>query len=147
MNVKQMAQIFFFNDRGRLNGKGILTFLYTNDEYKGDIQIQDYENGSPTGRSEYYWGNGGYEKISETGWGIRHLHSRDIILEGHMQSDFPKGPGYFSYKGTKYEGVYKLNEERCLFISNNRRAYSCGISHEARFNEATATQYKTEVNN
>ena len=51
MNVKQMAQIFFFNDRGRLNGKGILTFLYTNDEYKGDIQIQDYENGSPTGRS------------------------------------------------------------------------------------------------
>ena len=34
-----------------------------------------------------------------------------------------------------------------LIFSNNNKAYITGISHEQRFNEASATQYKTEVHN
>ena len=56
-------------------------------------------------------------------------------------------PVRFTYKNTKYEGRYDLNTRRCLFISNNRRAYSCNIVSTPRFNEATAKQYQTEVNN
>ena len=64
-----------------------------------------------------------------------------------MEGGFPRGAGFFTYKENKYSGIYKLNDKRCLFISNNNKAYRCGISHEQRFNEATATQYKTEVHN
>ena len=37
--------------------------------------------------------------------------------------------------------------ERCLFISDNNKAYRCRITDNARFHEATATQYKAIVNN
>ena len=137
----------YCNERGKLNGKNILTFLYTNDEYKGDLKIEDYVNGEPMGKREYYWGDGDYEKIFENGWGFRVYSDNEKIMEGELEGGFAKGPGYFTYKGTRYSGVYKLNNVRCLFISNNNKAYSCGISHEARFNETTATQYKTQVNN
>ena len=99
------------------------------------------------GKREYYWGDGDYEKIFENGWGFRVYSDNEKIMEGELEGGFAKGPGYFTYKGTRYSGVYKLNNVRCLFISNNNKAYSCGISHEARFNETTATQYKTQVNN
>ena len=33
-----------------------------------------------------------------------------------------------------------------IYLYNNK-AYITGISHEQRFNEASATQYKTEVRN
>ena len=73
---------------------------------------------------------------------------KDKTMEGTFADNgFPNGPGRFTYKNTKYEGRYDLNARRCLFISNNRRAYSCNIVHTPRFNEATAKQYQTEVNN
>ena len=137
----------YCNERARLNGKDILTFLYTNDEYKGDLMIMDYENGLEKGKSEYYWGDGDYEKIFPDGWGFRVFDNNQQIFEGHLEGGFPSGRGNFTYKGTKYSGLYKLNETRCLFISDSGKAYSCGISHTARFNEAEATQYKTNVNN
>ena len=138
----------YCNENANLHGKDILTFFYTDDEYKGDLMINDYVNGEQNGNHEYYWGDGDYEKRLANGWGIRAYKDKERVMEGtFMDNGFPKGPGYFSYKGTKYEGVYDLNEERCLFISNNRRAYVTHISHEARFNEAEAKQYKAEVNN
>ena len=113
--------------------------------------IDDYINGEKTGKHEYYWGDGDYEKKYESGLGMRYYKGTDdkdrIMVGTFMDNGFPKGDGIFSYNGTKYSGVYKLNEERCLFISDNRKAYSCRISHNARFNEATAKQFKTEVHN
>ena len=79
--------------------------------------------------------------------GIRVYNDKKRVMEGQFEGGFPNGPGYFTYKGTKYSGVYKLNNESCLFISNNNKAYRCEISHNARFNEVTTTQYKTQVNN
>ena len=137
----------YCNERGEINGKEILTFIYSNDEYKGDLAIEDFVNGEQKGKSEYYWGDGSYEKIMENGWGIRVLNDKERVFEGKLEGGFPNGPGYFTYKGTKYSGVYQLNKERCLFISDNNKAYKCLISHNPRFNEATATQYKTQVNN
>ena len=134
------------NEFGSFHGD-ILTLIYSNEEYKGDICIDNYINGIITKKEEYYWGNGGYEKISETGWGIRYLKDGKRIFEGMMERGFPRGVGFFTYKGNKYSGIYKLNKKRCLFISNNNKAYITGISHEQRFNEASATQYKTEVHN
>ena len=137
----------YCNEQGELNGKEILTFIYSNDEYKGDIKIEDFVNGVPTGKSEYYWGNGDYERIMENGWGFRVFNDEKEVMEGQIERGFANGPGYFTYKGTKYIGIYKLNNERCLFISSNNKAYRCGIGHNPRFNEANATQYKTQVNN
>ena len=141
----------FCDEYGQLNGKDILTLIYSNNEYKGDLMIDDYINGEKTGKHEYYWGDGDYEKKYESGLGMRYYKGTDdkdrIMVGTFMDNGFPKGDGIFSYNGTKYSGVYKLNEERCLFISDNRKAYSCRISHNARFNEATAKQFKTEVHN
>ena len=121
--------------------------IYSNNEYKGDLYISDYINGEQTKKREYYWGDGDYEKVMENGWGMRYCKDNERIFEGIMINGFPRGFGYFSYKGTKYTGNYDLNDTRCLFISNDNKAYRCGISHDARFNTATATQYKTEVHN
>lgn len=138
----------YCNENGELNGKDIFTFLYNNDEYKGDLIISDYINGKPTGKHEYYWGDGDYEKINENRIGMRSFKDKERIMVGTFAGNgFPKGYGYFIYKGTKYEGTYDLNDQRCLFISFDRRAYKSRISHAARFNEAVATQYKVEVNN
>ena len=137
----------YCNERGHLNGKDILTFIYTNDEYKGDLMIEDYENDVAVGKLEYYWGDGDYEKVLGNGWGVRVFNDEERAMEGQFKKGFPYGPGYFTYKGKKYSGVYNLNTERCLFISDNNKAYRCRITHTARFHEATATQYKTVVNN
>lgn len=138
----------YCNENANFHGNDIITFLYTNDEFKGDLMIKDYNDGEEVGKREYYWGDGDYEKILANNWGIRAYKDGEKIMEGTFTGrGFPEGFGYFTYKDTKYKGEYHLNDKRCLFISNNRRAYSCGISNEARFNEATATQYKTEVNN
>ena len=138
----------YCNEFGNLNGKDVLTLIYSNNEYKGDLKIEDYIDGEKTGKLEYYWGDGGYEKVLENGWGIRNFEDDERIMEGTMMSNgFPSGFGYFTYNGNKYTGNYDLNSERCLFISNDNKAYRCGITHNARFNEATATQYKTEVLN
>jgi hypothetical protein len=137
----------YCNGNGVLNGKEILTLLYTNDEYKGDLKIEDYVNGVPMGKHEYYWGDGDYEKILEDGWGFRAFNDNERVLEGKLEGGFPNGLGYFTYKGKKYSGLYKLNSERCLFVSENGKAYRCRIVHTPRFNETTATQYKAQVNN
>ena len=138
----------YCNEFGNLNGKDVLTLIYSNNEYKGDLKIEDYIDGEKTGKLEYYWGDGGYEKVLENGWGIRNFEDDERIMEGTMMPNcFPSGFGYFTYKGKKYTGRYDLNSVRCLFISNDNKAYRCTITHNARFNEATATQYKTEVHN
>ena len=143
----------YCDEDGLLHGKDILQLIYTNDEYKGDLTITDMNHGEPTGKHEYYWGDGDYEKMLENGWGIRLIknkfdNDKDKTMEGTFADNgFPYGPGRFTYKNTKYEGRYDLNTRRCLFISNNRRAYCCNIVHTPRFNEATAKQYQTEVNN
>ena len=137
----------YCNENGDLHGKDILTLIYSNNEFKGDLYISDYINGEQTKKREYYWGNGGYEKVMENGWGMRYCKDNETIFEGIMINGFPRGFGYLSYKGTKYTGNYDLNNARCLFISNDNKAYRCRITHDDRFNTATATQYKTEVHN
>lgn len=94
------------NEFGSFHGD-ILTLIYSNEEYKGDICIDNYINGIITKKEEYYWGKGGYEKISETGWGIRYLKDGKRIFEGMMERGFPRGVGFFTYKGNKYSGIYK----------------------------------------
>ena len=141
----------FCDEFGLLDGKDIITLIYSNNEYKGDLFINDYKNGEKVGKHEYYWGDGDYEKKWENGWGLRYFKGddgKDRIMEGtFMDNGFPEGEGNFTYDGKKYSGTYKLNEQRCLFISDGGKAYRCKISHDARFNEATAKQFKTEVHN
>ena len=141
----------FCDENGKLSGKDILTLIYSNNEYKGDLFINDYINGKKYGKHEYYWGDGDYEKIYANNYGVRYFNDdgdNDRIMEGTFAPNgFPRGPGYFTYKGTKYSGEYKLNDERCLFISNNRKAIRTRITHDARFNETTAKQFKTQVHN
>ena len=85
------------NEFGSFHGD-ILTLIYSNEEYKGDICIDNYINGIITKKEEYYWGNRGYEKISETGWGIRYLKDGKRIFEGMMEGGFPRGVGFILIK-------------------------------------------------
>ena len=135
------------NEFGKINGDNNINLIYTDKEYKGDIYIGGLNCEKWDGKGEYYWGNGDYERIMENGWGFRVFNDEKEVMEGQIEGGFANGPGYFTYKGTKYIGIYKLNNERCLFISSNNKAYRCGIGHNPRFNEANATQYKTQVNN
>ena len=143
----------FCNQNGEMNGQNVLHLIYTNDEYKGDLFIGTLVNGKKIGYGEYYWGDGDYEKaISPNGWGIRYFakkennkyNSEDYYIEGNLHGGFAQGKGFLTYDGTRYSGLYKLNEKRCLFISDNGKSFRIEVSHDARFNEATAKQFKIE---
>ena len=141
----------FCNERGDMNGQNVWHLYYTNDEYKGDLFIGTLVNGERIGYGEYYWGNGDYEKsIRPNGWGIRYCVTNPneiYCFEGNLYRGFPEGRGFLTYNGTKYSGLYKLNEKRCLFLSDNEKSFRVNISHDARFNEATTKQFKKENNN
>ena len=133
---------------GVLNGTGML-LIYRNDNFKGDLFIGNFENGMEKGYGEYYWGNGDYEKkIFPEGYGERYFKDEvEIKMEGYMIGGFARGRGFFTYDGTKYSGEYYLNDERCLFLSDDGKAIKYLIGNTARFNEATAKQFKVDVNN
>lgn len=141
----------FCNERGDMNGQNVWHLYYTNDEYKGDLFIGTLVNGERIGYGEYYWGDGDYEKsIRPNGWGIRYCVTNPneiYCFEGNLYRGFPEGRGFLTYNGTKYSGLYKLNETRCLFLSDNKKSFRVKISHDARFNEATTKQFKKENNN
>ena len=136
------------DDQGDLHGENIMILFYGNENEKGDLIIGNYVHGKKIGYGEYYWGNGDYEKkIYPNGWGIRYYAKKNYFMEGNLINGFPKGNGIFTYDGKRFSGNYLLNKERCLFLSDNGKAYSCSIIHTPRFNEAIATQFKTEANN
>ena len=87
------------------------------------------------------------KKNYQNGWGIRYFAEDNYFMEGKLINGFPKGKGNFTYEGKKYSGNYLLNNERCLFLSDNGKAYCCSICNFPRFNEVIPTQFKTEVNN
>ena len=136
------------DDQGHLHGENIMTLIYGNENEKGDLIIENYIHGEKFGYEEYYWGNGDYEKKNyQNGWGIRYFAEDNYFMEGKLINGFPKGKGNFTYEGKKYSGNYLLNNERCLFLSDNGKAYCCSICNFPRFNEVIPTQFKTEVNN
>jgi len=131
-----------------MDGDNILYFIYTKNEFKGDMYIGGFKNNLCSGFGEYYWGDGDYEKIDYiTGWGVRYLTSNDIYLEGKLIGGFPEGEGYLTYKDEKYKGIYRLNEIRCLFEADNGKAYRCNIVHNKRLNEAIVKQVEEKVHN
>lgn len=126
-----------------------MRLIYGNENEKGDLFLGTYVHGETKGYGEYYWGNGDYMKsIRPEGWGIRYVSDSNYFMEGYYpKRAFPKGDGFLTYDGVKYTGAFFLNEKRCLFISDNNKAFKVLICNDARFNEAIATQFKTEVNN
>lgn len=131
-----------------MDGDNILHFIYTTDEFKGDMYIGGFKNDLWSGFGEYYLGNGDYEKKDYiTGWGVRYSTSDDIYLEGKLIGGFPEGEGYLTYKDEKYKGIYRLNEIRCLFEADNGKAYSTEIGHNKRLNEAIVAQVGERVHN
>jgi hypothetical protein len=157
---KIMPSIFYkINDNGNLySGQctydgvshgTVMNLIYSNNNYKGDLFIGNYVNGKINGYGEYYWGNGDYEKqIYPEGYGERCFKDEvELKMEGYLIRGFATGRGFFTYDGKKYSGVYYLNDVRCLFLSDDGKALKYGIGNTARFNEATATQFKVDVNN
>ena len=149
--IKSDGMIYYgtCNEKGNMHGKNIWQLYYTNDEFKGDLFVGTFIDGERIGYGEYYWGDGDFQKsIYPKGWGIRYCgnHEDKYYFEGYLIKGFPSGPGFLTYEGTKYSGNYDLNGERCLFISNDRKAFKTQISHSGRFNEAINTQFKVEEN-
>lgn len=139
----------YINEKIEVHGENSLVLNYTQGNAKEDLFIGTYVNDERIGYGEYYWGDGDYEKkINPVGWGVRYFADKNAYLEGSMQENgFPSGKGKLTFEGDVYNGVYILTNTRCLFVSDNRKAYGVTIVNTPRFNEATATQYKTEVNN
>ena len=136
------------DEKGYFHGKNVMCLYYGNENAKGDLTMNTYIHGEKIGYGEYYWGDGDFmKKIFPEGLGVRYHHDSDMYMEGYFINGFPKGRGFFTYEGEKYSGEYFLNDKRCLFLSDNGKAYCASIDDSARFNEATATQFKTEVNN
>ena len=128
----------------------VIWLMYSNDPYKGDLFVGNYVNGERKGYGEYYWGNGSYEKqIYPEGYGERFFKGEvEKIMEGYLIRGFARGRGFFTYDGTKYSGEYLLNDERCLFLSDDgKKAIKYNIVDTPRFNEATVKQFKVEANN
>ena len=149
--IKSDGYLFFgyCNQDGDMHGEKVLQLLYTNDEYKSDLFYGSYINGKREGYGEYYWGDGDYEKLFyPNGYGIRYAQSRDYFMEGILKGGFADGPGFLTYKGVKYEGIFYLQEDKDtdLFISNNRKAFRIYISHAGRNNAAEGQQFKVEQN-
>ena len=138
----------YCNEQGDMHGTNIMNLIYSNENYKGDLFIGNYENGIRKGYGEYYWGDGDYEKkINPEGWGVRYFSKSDCYMEGFLiDIGFAKGEGYLTYDNKQYYGKYLLNDERCLFLSNNGKSLRFNISNTPRFNEATIKQFKVEEN-
>ena len=138
------------DEKGSFHGEKVMRLIYGNENEKGDLFLGTVVHGKVIGYGEYYWGHGDYMKsIRPKGWGVRYVNDEEpYYMEGYFpNSSFPKGPGLLTYNDVKYSGEYFLNEKRCLFISDNNKAFKVLICNDARFNEAIATQFKTEVNN
>ena len=137
------------DEKGLFHGEKVMCLVYGNRNEKGDLYLGTQCHGKRIGYEEYYWGDGDFMKsIRPEGWGVRYCADSDYYMEGYYSKRaFPKGKGFLTYDGVKYSGEYYLNENRCLFVSDNSKAFSVGISNGARLNEAIATQFKTQANN
>jgi len=135
------------NQKEEIDGDNIIEFIYTKNEYKGDMYIGGFKNNSWFGFGEYYFGDGDYEKSYHNVWGVRYCSSDNTYLEGKLERGFPTGPGFLTYKDKKYSGLYLLNEKRCLFIGDNGKVLRNDIGNSKRLNEAIVQQFKTGVNN
>ena len=137
------------DEKGLFHGKNVMWLIYGNENEKGDLFLGTFVHGKPIGYGEYYWGHGDYMKsIRPEGWGVRYVNDEEpYYMEGYFPNkSFPKGKGFLTYDDVKYSGDYFLNEKRCLFLSDNEKAFSVHITNDARLNEAIATQFKTEAN-
>ena len=148
---KSDGELYFgyCNQYGDMHGEKVLLLYYTNDEYKSDLFYGSYINGNREGYGEYYWGDGDYEKaFFPNGWGIRYAQSRDYFIEGILKKGFADGPGFLTYKGKKYGGIFDLQKvkDTDLFISNDGKAFRIYISHSGRNNAAEGQQFKVEQN-
>ena len=137
------------DEKGLFHGEKIMRLIYGNQNEKGDLFLGTIVHGIKKGYGEYYWGDGDFmKKIFPDGWGIRYCSGSNYYMEGVFPfGAFPRGKGFLTYDDVKYTGEYLLNEKRCLFLSDNGKAFRITICNDARLNEAIATQFKTEVNN
>lgn len=138
----------YCDEKGQMNGVNVLWLMYTNDNSKGDLFIGTFSHGEILGYGEYYWGHGDFEKkVNPVGWGVRYFIDDNCYMEGIIEkSGFAKGPGYLTYNGKRYEGVFQLNEQRCLFISNDNKCLGYRLTNDARLNEATVKQFRNVEN-
>lgn len=149
--IRSNGELFkgYCDEDGLLHGQNAITLNYKNENSKGDLFIGNFEHGEIKGYGEYYWGHGDIEKkIYPEGYGVRYFANRNCYMEGFISDDgFAKGRGFLTYDDKKYTGEYLLNNERCLFLSDDGKALRFNICNSARFNEATAKQIKVEENN
>ena len=135
------------NEEGFLNDENGLQLYYTNDNYKSDLYFGSFVDGERKGYGEYYWAHGDYEKaFNPEIWGVRYFINHEVYVEGKLVGGFPEGPGFLQYKDEKYRGIYDLNDNRCLFLEENGKAYRINIVNDARINIAEAEQHNVIQN-